>query len=111
LEAEVLAALWAADAPLTPAALQAAVGGGLAYNTVHTILTRLHDKGLVVRVVHNQHRAYAPAKDAVQDAADRMRGVLEGRRDRAEILHRFVTSLSPAEERTLRSLLADDEAR
>ena len=40
LEAEVLAALWAADAPLTAGEVVDALGGGLAYNTVQTILTR-----------------------------------------------------------------------
>ncbi|MGH3825752.1 MAG: BlaI/MecI/CopY family transcriptional regulator, partial [Pseudonocardiaceae bacterium] len=38
LEAEVLAALWAADGPLTAAHVRRAVSGGLAYNTVQTIL-------------------------------------------------------------------------
>ena len=48
LEASVLAALWAADAPLTPGAVQLELGGGLARTTVTTILTRLHAKGAVV---------------------------------------------------------------
>src|SRR3977135_1309342 len=50
LEAEVLAALWAADGPLTTADVRHAVGGGLAYNTVQTILVRLYDKGLIDRL-------------------------------------------------------------
>jgi predicted transcriptional regulator len=106
LESEVLGALWSADGPLTPAQLQAVLGTGLAYNTVHTILTRLQDKGLVVRVPHGGRSGYQPVKDAAQDAADRMRSVLEGGRDRAEILHRFVTSLSPADEEALRAALS-----
>jgi hypothetical protein len=36
LESEVMAALWSAGAPLTPAGVQAALGDGLAYNTVQT---------------------------------------------------------------------------
>jgi predicted transcriptional regulator len=108
LEGEVLGALWAADGPLTPAQLQAALGAGLAYNTVHTILTRLQDKGLVVRVRDGGRSGYQPVKDAAQDAADRMRTVLEGGRDRAEILQRFVTSLSPADEQALRAVLEED---
>jgi predicted transcriptional regulator len=105
LEGAVLGALWAADVPLTPAQLQTALGAGLAYNTVHTILTRLQDKGLVVRVRHDGRSGYQPVKDAAQDAADRMRTALEGGRDRAEILQRFVTSLSPADELALRKVL------
>jgi predicted transcriptional regulator len=109
LEGEVLGALWAADQPLTPAELQASLGGGLAYNTIHTILTRLQDKGLVVRVREGGRSGYQPAKDAAQDAADRMRTALEGGRDRAEILQRFVTSLSPDDEQALRAALSEDE--
>jgi predicted transcriptional regulator len=109
LEGEVLGALWAADGPLTPAELQAALGTGLAYNTIHTILTRLHDKGLVIRVREGGRSGYQPAKDAAQDAADRMRTVLEGGRDRAEILQRFVTSLSPGDEQALREALGEDD--
>jgi predicted transcriptional regulator len=109
LEGEVLGALWAAAGPLTPAQLQNVLGSGLAYNTIHTILTRLQDKGLVVRVRQGGRSGYQPVKDAAQDAADRMRSVLEGGRDRAEILQRFVTSLSPADEQALRAALAEDE--
>jgi predicted transcriptional regulator len=110
LESEVLGALWAADGPLTPAQLQTTLGSGLAYNTVHTILTRLQDKGLVTRVRERGRSGYQPVKDAAQDAADRMRTVLEGGRDRAEILQRFVTSLSPADEQALRAALGEDPA-
>jgi predicted transcriptional regulator len=108
LEGEVLGALWAADGPLTPAQLQAALGTGLAYNTIHTILTRLQDKGLVVRVREGGRSGYQPAKDAAQVAADRMHTVLDGGRDRAEILQRFVTSLSPDDEQALRAALGED---
>jgi predicted transcriptional regulator len=109
LEGEVLGALWAADGPLTPAQLQAALGTGLAYNTIHTILTRLQEKGLVIRVREGGRSGYQPAKDAAQDAADRMRTVLERGRDRAAILQRFVTSLSPDDEQALRAALGEDE--
>ena len=47
LEGEVLAALWASAEPLVPAEVQDAVGGGLAYTTVMTILVRLHEKGVI----------------------------------------------------------------
>lgn len=50
LEGETLATLWSADHPMTPAEVQRALGGELAYTTVMTILTRLYDKGLAQRV-------------------------------------------------------------
>jgi predicted transcriptional regulator len=108
LEHEVLAALWASDEPLTPAQVQAAVGG-VAYNTAHTILTRLLDKGLVARGLHNGRPAYAPVKGAAEMAADRMHAELEAGSDRDTILARFVSNLSPDEEAALRSLLAGED--
>ena len=54
LESEVMAALWAADRPLTPADVQVVLGGGLAYNTVQTILIRLLEKDLVRRDVRGR---------------------------------------------------------
>lgn len=107
LESAVLAVLWAADEPLTPAHIQSVVSG-VAYNTIHTILTRLVDKGLVARVVHNGRPAYAPVKDAAQTAADRMHAALASGLDRSSILARFVSNLSPHDEAALRALLAQD---
>jgi predicted transcriptional regulator len=105
LESEILATLWAAETPLTPVQVHAIVGGDLAYNTVHTILSRLQDKGQVVRVLLDGRPAYEPAKDAADDAADRMRAVLEAGFDRGEILARFVHALEPEDEAALRAAL------
>lgn len=57
LEAEVLACLAAADGPLTVGEVQAQLGRDLAYTTVLTALTRLHDKGALRR--SERGRAYA----------------------------------------------------
>lgn len=110
LESEVLAALWAVDVPLTPTQVLRETGGDLAYKTVHTILTRLQGKGLIRRVRHAGRSAYAPVKDSAQDAADRMRLALDSGKDRRAVLQRFVSALTPAEERALRALLAEEEA-
>jgi predicted transcriptional regulator len=105
LEAEVLASLWATDGPLTPAEVQSELGGELAYNTVHTILRRLWEKGLVVRDAGGRRGAYLPAKDATELAAQLMHDVLRREPDRAAVLQRFVTGLGPDDEDILRSLL------
>ena len=105
LEGDILAALWAAGAPLAPAEVLTAVGGDLAYNTVHTILTRLVDKGLLVRVVTGHGPAYQPTRDAEDMAVERMRTALGAVSDRTAALQRFVTSLDPDDEATLRALL------
>jgi predicted transcriptional regulator len=104
LEAEILAVLWAAPTPLSPAQVQAALGE-LAYNTVHTILTRLTEKGQVARVTHDSRPAYAPVKDAAQHAADRMLAALDAGPGRKEVLATFVTRLTADEEAALRAVL------
>jgi predicted transcriptional regulator len=105
LERAILAALWAAGTPLSPTQLQAALGGALAYNTVHTIITRLVDKGLIARQTDRGRAVYSPVKDAAEIAAERMRGALETGGDRELVLRRFVTLLNDDDERALRALL------
>ncbi|GAA5071127.1 BlaI/MecI/CopY family transcriptional regulator [Streptomyces sp. SID10815] len=106
LESEVLAALWSTERPLTPAEIQLEIGGGLAYNTVHTILKRLWDKGLVLREVDGRRGAYRPAKDPAELTAQAMHDALDRGPDPIAALRRFVTGLSPEEEHVLRELLA-----
>ncbi|HKR48593.1 MAG TPA: BlaI/MecI/CopY family transcriptional regulator [Pseudonocardiaceae bacterium] len=105
LEAEVLAALWAADGALTAAQVRQAVSGGLAYNTVQTILVRLYEKGLVDRVADGRRHEYFPVKGAEELAAEQMQVLLSRNRDRLAVLQRFATSLSVEDARALRKML------
>jgi predicted transcriptional regulator len=105
LESEVMAALWAADGPMTASGVQSALGAGLAYNTVQTILTRLLEKGVVRRAPAGRGHIYWPAQDAATAAATRMRAALDGRPDRRAVLQQFAAGLDPDDASTLRSLL------
>ncbi|MFF4182474.1 BlaI/MecI/CopY family transcriptional regulator [Streptomyces sp. NPDC001691] len=107
LEAGVLAALWAAGAPLTPGEVQSELGGRLARTTVTTILTRLHDKGAVTRQRAGRGYAYTPTEDAPGLTARRMHTELAKEEDRSTVLARFVSQLSDEDEQLLRSLLED----
>ncbi|MET9361021.1 BlaI/MecI/CopY family transcriptional regulator [Streptomyces sp. NPDC006632] len=107
LEAGVLAALWAAEAPLTPGEVQAQLGGGLARTTVTTILSRLHDKGAVTRRRAGRGYTYTPTEDAPGLTARRMHTELAKEEDRSTVLARFVSQLSDEDERLLRSLLEE----
>lgn len=100
-----MAALWATEQPLTPAEIQAAIGGDLAYNTVHTILKRLWDKGLVVRDAQGRRGAYRPAGTAVDRTAGLMRDLMAQGPSRLEVLQRFVSGLDAEEEQALRAML------
>ena len=105
LETEVLAALWAADRPLTPGDVHEAVGSDLAYTTVMTILTRLWKKGLVDRERAGRAYLYRPKITEADLAATRMHEQLARAADREAALSRFVGSMSRKDERVLRKLL------
>lgn len=101
----MLACLWAADEPLTTAQVLEAVGGGLAYNTVQTILVRLYEKGLIDRLADGRRHEYFPVKGAEELAAEQMQALLSRGRDRQAVLQRFATSLSVEDARLLRAML------
>ncbi|MEV6932030.1 BlaI/MecI/CopY family transcriptional regulator [Dactylosporangium sp. NPDC051485] len=109
LEVDVLAVLRAVGEPLTTAQVQAGLGGGPAYNTVQTILTRLLDKGLTQRGPSPQGgrgHVYWPTQDAPTVTAQRMRELLDGPGDRRAVLREFTADLDPADADLLRALLA-----
>jgi predicted transcriptional regulator len=105
LENEILAALWSADGPLTSREVQHAVGADLAYNTVQTILVRLHEKGLVQRHPDGRAHRYSPTKQAAELTAERMHGLLTAGPDRRSVLRRFVGTLDKSDEQILRDVL------
>lgn len=105
LESEVLGALWAAPQPMTAGEVADELGGQLAYTTVQTILTRLHDKGAVSRELSGRAHAYTPVLDDAGLAAERMRALLDKGGDHAAVLTRFLGSLTPEDEATLAALL------
>lgn len=110
LESEVLAALWAADRPLTAGEVVDAVDGSLAYNTVQTILTRLHGKGAVHRELTGRAHTYTPVLDDAGLAAHRMQAMLDKGGDHAAVLARFLRTLTAEDEATLAGLLNEQQA-
>ncbi|MGC0416961.1 BlaI/MecI/CopY family transcriptional regulator [Embleya sp. AB8] len=108
LESEVLALLWVARGAKTAAWVQSELAGNLAYTTVVTILSRLHDKGLLARARVGRAYAYTPVTDEAGVVARRMRELLDHEADRQAVLASFVSELSAADESTLRALLSSD---
>jgi predicted transcriptional regulator len=100
-----LATLWAGEEPLTPAEVRRELGSNLAYTTVMTALSRLHEKGVVDRERVGRAYAYSPMLDQAGIAAERMRGLLESGEDREAVLAQFVGSLSDEDGRVLAALL------
>ncbi|MER6273172.1 BlaI/MecI/CopY family transcriptional regulator [Streptomyces sp900105755] len=109
LESGVLAALWAASEPLTARRVQERLPGDLAYTTVLTILSRLHDKGMLVRQRAGRGYAYSPVRDEASDTAQRMHTLLERGSDREAVLSRFVSELSAEDEQLLQRLLGEHD--
>ncbi|WP_255657352.1 BlaI/MecI/CopY family transcriptional regulator [Actinoplanes sp. L3-i22] len=110
LEAAAMAALWAAGAPMTAAQVQQQVGDDLAYNTVQTILIRLHEKGQVHRRRAGRGHEYWPVEDAATAAAAQMRAALPDGTDRHAVLQQFAASLDAADVAILRELLEQPPA-
>lgn len=105
LEAEVLTILWSSDESLTPSEVLERHDSELAYTTVMTILTRLWQKGQVVR--HQRGRAfeYSPAQSEAEFGATQLVDALAKVHDRSATLSQFVGQLSAAEARHLRAAL------
>jgi predicted transcriptional regulator len=112
LESAVLATLWQAGEPLSPAEVRerlAAQGTGgadaLAYTTVVTILTRLFEKNALSRERDGRAYRYAPVADEAGLAARRLTALLDTVADRNAVLSRFVEDLPDRDEQLLRGLL------
>ena len=106
LERTVMECLWSSDVPVTAPALRDELGGGLALTTVHTVLTRLEQKGFVVHD-GGRPRRFSPRASREEHAAEVMREVLGQSGDRQAVLARFVDGVDLDEARMLRELLAD----
>ena len=109
LESAVLGVLHAAGGPLSPGTVRERLGGGLAYTTVVTILSRLHAKGVLERARAGRAYLYAPVADEPGLAARRMATVLAAEPDREAVLARFVSGLSESDEQMLRRMLGTEE--
>jgi predicted transcriptional regulator len=109
LERSVLEHLWAVGGPVTAPQLRDSFADrGLALTTVHTVLTRLEQKGFVDSddARPRQFRARGSREDHV---AELMNEVLGQAGDRQAALARFVGSVGDDELRMLRELLAGAE--
>lgn len=111
LEKAVLLQLWALGHPATPAEVLAGLDDDLAYTTVMTILTRLWNKGLVLRTRRGRAYAYAPAVTEAELTASRMNESLSASSDPKAALVTFVGSLSRTQARALRALLDEAQSR
>lgn len=114
LESQVLSALWTlAEGPggVSPAQVQQAVGRGLAYTTVVTILTRLTAKGLLARERSGPGFRYRPLVTESAVTARHLEELLDRGADRRAVLRGIVDAISPQDAAVLRELLDGLDAR
>jgi predicted transcriptional regulator len=109
LEHQILTLLVAADAPMTAAEVREALDTPLAYNTILTVITRLHDKGELTREPVGRAYAYQAVADRATVTAWRMQRLLDGDADRAGVLTRFHETLSSQDAALLAALLAGED--
>ncbi|HEX6255531.1 MAG TPA: BlaI/MecI/CopY family transcriptional regulator [Euzebyales bacterium] len=88
-----------------------ALDAGLAYTTVMTLLSRLHEKGFLERRLAGRAWTYRPAVSEGVHAARTMSAALHDSDDHADVLFHFVEQLTADEVRELRRRLEDDERR
>ncbi|SFL10418.1 BlaI/MecI/CopY family transcriptional regulator [Geodermatophilus ruber] len=106
LERAVMDRLWSAGGSVSAGDLRDGLADrGLALTTVHTVLTRLEQKGFVV---HDdaRPRRFRPRATREEHAAELMHEVLGQAGDRQAVLARFVGGVDAEEARLLRELLA-----
>lgn len=78
----------------------------IAYTTVMTVMSRLHDKGLLTRREEGRAYAYRPSVSRDEYFAQLMVGVLAAIDDRRGVLARFVERIRPSDAALLRELAA-----
>jgi predicted transcriptional regulator len=108
LENEILTILEVEDRPMTAAEVREALDPVLAYNTVLTVLGRLHDKGEVTRQPVGRAYAYRAVTDRATVTAWRMQRLLDNDDDRAAVLARFHGTLSAEDIALLAALITHD---
>ncbi len=106
----MFAALAAVGRPMTTGEVRDAIGGDLAYTTVMTVLSRMQAKGLATRDRVGRTYSYTAVVDDAAVAAHQIHRLLDARGDRAAVLTRFASGLSPEESRLLVDLLGAESA-
>jgi len=109
LERSVLEHLWTVAGPVTATRLRDELSDrGLALTTVHTVLTRLEQKGFVDHD-DSRPRQFRARGSREEHVAELMHEVLGQAGDRQAALARFVGSVGADEVQMLRDLLAGAE--
>lgn len=108
LEAQVMQTLWSAHAPRSARAIQATFPDPApAPTTILTVLSRLEQKGLVLRHATSPRKVtFEAAVSSAENHADAMRAALERAEDHDGALLAFADTLSPEDVELMLSAIA-----
>ena len=110
LEDAVMNVLWEDGGWLTSTEVHQRLSAKrLAFTTVTTVITRLHEKGRLDRRKDGRAYAYHAVSTRAEWAAAQMDRVLDGGRDRRSTLTHFLSRLDEADRTQLRRMLAGKE--
>jgi predicted transcriptional regulator len=105
LEAAVMNVLWECDDAQSVHDLrERLVDRDLAYTTVLTVVTHLHDKGWVHRRKVSRAYLYSPVMSRAEATSQALREILDTSTDSAAVLMHFVKTASAEELDALRAL-------
>ncbi|KAA0021444.1 BlaI/MecI/CopY family transcriptional regulator [Antrihabitans cavernicola] len=99
LEAEVMKRLWTITEPQSVHDLVERLSDRkkLAYTTVLTVVTHLHDKGWVTREKRQRAYFYFPSRSAEEAQSAAVRELLDSTVDSAAVLEQLARTMSDAE--------------
>ncbi len=110
LESLILGCLWDSSKPLSSQEVQSAVShsGELALTTVLTVLSRLEEKGLVVRETDSgRSLLFRPVESREQHTARLMLGMIEEESNPSLAFSYFAKGLTKAQRTSLKKILGE----
>lgn len=104
LEAEVMDILWTSAEPMSVHDLLDTLNERkqLAYTTILTVVTHLHEKGWVEREKRSRAYYYYPARTREEATSQALRQLLDSSSDSAAVLLHFARTVSETEQEALR---------
>ena len=113
LESAVMDHIWECDGFVTVPEVYRSVGKKrrLAYTTVMTVMSRLHDKDLLHRDEDRRPYSYWPAMSREDFSAGLMLGILANLDERGAVLARFVERIGPRDAELLRKLVRKGQGK
>lgn len=113
LELAIMNVVWKRAGPVTVPEVHRELlkSRKLAYTSTMTVMSRLHDKGVLHRREDRRPYTYWPALTREDYSADLMLGVLAEQRDRRAALARFVERIGRRDAALLAELVAKSRSR